>query len=524
MAVAGPWWRSAVIYQILVPSFFDSNGDGMGDLQGIASKLEYIEWLGIDAIWLSPIYASPLAELGYDVSSYVEVNPRFGSLNDFDELLASAHARGIRLILDWVPNHTSSEHPWFQESRSSRENPKRDWYVWRDPAANGSPPNNWLSVFGGSAWSQDPETQQYFYHVFLKEQPDLNWRNPDVQAAMHDAMRFWLDRGVDGFRIDALDLLVEDDDLQDNPPNPDYNPERDGPDMVVVQEHTRNNPVNHVILADMRRVVDEYPDRVLLGELYLDPTGIASYYGSQEPELHLPLNPIFANAEWSADELADQVNAFYEAVPDGRWPTWMVSTHDGRRVASRAGIQQAGPAAMMLLTLRGTPIVYYGDEIGMHDVEVPPERERDPQGKRIGRRRDPARTPMQWNGGPHAGFTAAEPWLPLPEDAHLTNVNEQSGGPSLLEFYRKLLRMRRGEPALQEGELTDCRAEGDVLTYRRHSQADRFVIAMNLSGESASLGLDGPGKLELSTYLDREEDASGSVELRPNEAILVRES
>ncbi len=534
MANAWPWWREGVIYQLLVPSYYDTNGDGMGDLPGVTSKLEYLQWLGVDAVWLSPIFASPLYELGYDVTDFESVNAAFGTLEDFDRLIAEAHSRDIRVILDWVPNHTASEHAWFVESRSSRENPKRPWYVWRDPKEDGSPPNNWLSIFGGSAWTFDEHTGQFYLHTFLAEQPDLNWRNPHVRQALYDTLRLWLNRGVDGFRIDALDLLVEDEGFSDNPPNPEYNPERDGPDMVVVQKHTRNQPEVHEIVAEMRRVVDEYDDRVLLGELYLGVDEIVTYYGDENPEIHLPLNPQFASLPWSAEELHGSISHYLGKIPEHGWPCWMLSSHDGIRVASRAGADQAGVAAMLLLTLRGTPILYYGDEIGMQNVNVPEEKERDPQGKRIGRKRDPARTPMQWDGQMHAGFSSTEPWLPVANDFESVSVNAQSASRSLLELYRRLLSLRKEERVLTTGALTSCGSRDGVLSYCREGNGSRLFVQLNMGSEARSIDLAERGGREddrgsqagaqilVSTNLDRLDEVRGTIELRGNEGIVLR--
>ncbi len=518
-----PWWKRGVVYQLLVPTFYDSNDDGIGDLPGVTSKLEYLQWLGVDAVWLSPIYDSPFVEMGYDPSDYTTVNAQFGTIDDFDELLREAHRRNLRVILDWIPNHTSFEHPWFVASRSSREDPKRDWYIWRDPQSDGSPPNNWLSIFGGSVWEYDHHTEQYYLHTFLPEQPDLNWWNPEVRFAVMDAMRFWLDRGVDGFRLDAIDLLVKHPEFPDNPANPEYDPEKDGPDMAVLPKFTRDQPAVHEFVADMRLLVDGYDDRVLLGELYLPIDRIVAYYGADRPELHLPLNPTFGSLRWEHDELRGTIDEVLSRTLDLGWPSWMISTHDGRRVASRAGAEQAPTAAMMLLTLPGTPILYYGDEIGMHDVEIPAEKERDPQGKRIGRKRDPVRTPMQWNVWANAGFTSGEPWLPVSEDYPDVNVRAQSDGHSMLALYRHLLALRREEPALTLGTCTLEDVDEPVLAYRRELEADRLVIFLNLGPDprNADLGA-AAGRVRLSTYFDRDgEETGGSVTLRPNEGLIV---
>ncbi len=523
-----------MIYQLLVPSYFDTTGDGLGDIPGVTSKLEYLQWLGVDAVWLSPIFASPMIEFGYDVSDFVDVNPAFGTLDDFDQLVREAHSRDIRVILDWVPNHTASEHPWFTESRSSRDNPKRDWYVWKDPKPDGSPPNNWLSIFGGDAWTLDEPTGQYYLHTFLAEQPDLNWRNPEVRRALYDTLRFWLDRGVDGFRIDALDLLVEDEAFRDNPPNPDYDPEHDAPDMAVVQKYTRNHPEVHEIVWEIRRIVDEYDDRVLLGELYLSVDELVAYYGAENPEVHLPLNPLFASLPWTTDRLHESISSYLNRIPDGEWACWMLSSHDGTRVATRAGAEQAGVAAMLLLTLRGTPIIYYGDEIGMENVDVPHEKERDPQGKRIGRKRDPVRTPMQWNDHAHAGFSSSEPWLPVGNDVGSVSVNAQSESRSLLELYRRLISLRREEPALAAGAWRSCGVRDNVLSFRRDGAGARFLTLLNMGPEPKSFDLEvfadgasGDGspmgaKIVVSTMLDRLDEVHGRIELRGNEGIVLR--
>jgi alpha-glucosidase len=525
MAKALPWWQRGAIYQLLVPSFFDTDDDGMGDLSGVTQKLEYLQWLGVEAVWLSPIYASPLEDLGYDVSDFTDIDPRFGTLADFEDLMQEAHGRGLKVILDWIPNHTSSEHPWFQGARSSREHPLRDWYIWRDPKPDGSPPNNWLSIFGGSVWEFDEATGQYYLHTFLKEQPDLNWSHPDVQEAVLDAMRFWLDRGIDGFRLDALDLLTKDPRFPDNPPNPNYNPEFDGPDMAVLPTYTRDQPAVHDVVATMRRLVDEYQDRVLLGELYLPTDQIIAFYGADEPELHLPLQPVFGSVPWTAEELYRLIDPYLGQMPEDAWPSWMLSTHDGRRVASRAGAAQAPVAAMMLLTLPGTPIIYYGDEIGMHDVKVPPEKERDPQGKRIGRKRDPVRTPMQWNDWVQAGFTSGEPWLPVADDYEATNVDDQSEARSLLTLYRRLLSLRREIPTLVSGSFVLEAPRERVISYRREDDERRLLILLNLSSEPQTVELDeqgGRNRVLLSTFHDREnEEVENAVQVRGDEGLIL---
>ena len=359
--------------QIYPRSFQDSDGDGIGDLGGIIERLDYLTWLGVDAVWLSPIFPSPMADFGYDIADYTDIDPLFGSMEDFDRLLEAVHARDLKLILDLVPNHTSDRHPWFEESRSSRENPKRDWYLWKDPAPDGGPPTNWRSVFGGSAWQYDDTTGQYYYHAFLKEQPDLNWRNPEVRDAIFDVMRFWLDKGVDGFRVDVMWHLLKDEQLRDNPPNPDYHP--DQPDHArFIPAFSEDQYEVHTIVEQMRAVTDAYDDRVLIGEIYLPIPRLVAYYGPEGRGAHLPFNFQLILLPWDARRIDAAISKYEGALPPDGWPNWVLGNHDKPRIASRVGRAQARVAAMLLLTLRGTPTLYYGDEIGMQNVAVPPER------------------------------------------------------------------------------------------------------------------------------------------------------
>jgi alpha-glucosidase len=526
------WWQRGTIYQIYPRSFMDSNGDGVGDLPGIISRLDYLRWLGVDAIWISPIYPSPMKDFGYDVSDYVDVNPLFGTLADFDRLVAEAHARDLKVILDFVPNHTSDQHAWFRESRSSRDDPKRDWYIWHDPAPGGGPPNNWLSCFGGSAWEFDEATGQYYYHAFLKEQPDLNWRNPHVVDAMMDVLRFWLDRGVDGFRVDVLWHLIKDDRFRDNPPNPDWTPGRD-PYQQLIPVYTTDRPEVHAIVQRMRALMDEYTDRLFIGEIYLPIEKLVQYYGG--PELkgaNLPFNFQLINAKWDARHLSRLVHEYESALPEGAWPNWVLGNHDQHRIATRCGLAQARVAAMLLLTLRGTPTLYYGDEIGMCDVEIPPESVHDPFEKNVpgkGLGRDPERTPMQWNARRNAGFTSGAPWLPLACDCASVNVETQQHDPgSMLTLYSRLIALRRGEAALEVGRFELLDADGDVLAYVRRGRKGEssFLVALNLGSRGHVLHrpLDAPaGAIILSTHLDRHgERVKGNIALRGDEGIIVR--
>lgn len=521
-----PWWSTGAIYQIYPRSFQDSNGDGVGDLSGIVRRLDYVASLGVAAIWLSPIFPSPMADFGYDISNYVDVDPVFGTLADFDVLVAEAHGRGLKIIVDLVPNHTSDEHPWFIESRSSRNNPKRDWYLWRDPAPDGGPPNNWMSEFGGSAWQFDPQTGQYFYHAFLAKQPDLNWRNPDVQSAIFDVMRFWMRRGVDGFRVDVLWHLIKDAQFRDNPANPAFRPGRP-PHEALSPLYTADQPEVLDIVAAMRRVVDEFPNRVLIGEIYLPLERLVAYYGHDLTGAQLPFNFALLSTPWHTAEIASLIIRYEGLLPDRAWPNWVLGNHDRPRIASRVGSAQARVAGMLLLTLRGTPTLYYGDELGMEQVPIAPDQVRDPFEKNvpgIGVGRDGCRTPMQWDSQPAAGFTDGMPWLPIPRSAATQNVETLDRDPrSILSFYRALLALRMSSPTLLNGTCEDVVAHGDVLCFRRRLGPESFFIALNLLAIPASIS-ELQGKVVLSTVLERRgEQVSGSLYLAANEGVIVRE-
>jgi alpha-glucosidase len=519
-SATAPWWESGVIYQIYPRSFQDSDGDGVGDLAGIERRLDYLASLGVDAIWLSPIFPSPMADFGYDVADYCGVDPLFGTLADFDRLLAAVHDRGLKMLLDFVPNHSSDQHAWFQESRSSRYNPRRDWYVWRDPAPDGGPPNNWISDFGGSAWTFDEPTGQYYLHAFLKEQPDLNWRNPGVRTAMLDVLRFWFDRGVDGFRIDVLWHIAKAEGLPDNPVNPNYRPEM-GEKLKLLQLHSTNQPEVHELAAEFRALADSYGDRLLVGEIVLPVSEMMEYYGCDRPGVHLPFNFQLVEAPWDAAILRGMIANYEAALPPGGWPNWVIASHDYPRIAAKLGEAQARVAAMLLLTLRGTPTLYQGDEIGIGEVAIPPDRVRDPKELRepgIGLGRDRSRTPMAWDGSPHAGFSAAEPWLPLHEDWRTRNVALQQADPgSILSLYHDLLKLRRTEPALSIGSFASAESGEKVLAYeRRHGNA-RLLVALNLSGTERRFHLP-KGTLLLSTLGSQPPDGW----LRPDEGLIIR--
>ncbi|HEX7125453.1 MAG TPA: alpha-amylase family glycosyl hydrolase [Thermodesulfobacteriota bacterium] len=524
-----PWWQRGVFYEVYPRSFLDSNGDGVGDLPGLASKLDYLVDLGVDAVWLAPIFPSPMADFGYDVADHCGVDPVFGTMADLDALLAAAHAKGLHVIVDYVPNHTSDRHPWFLESRASRSSPKRDWYVWRDPAPGGGPPTNWLSHFGGPAWTLDARTGQYYYHAFLSAQPDLNWRNPEVRRAMLDVLRFWLDRGVDGFRVDVIWHLVKDDAFRDNPANPDYAPGQ-GRHRELLPVYTTDRPEVHDVIATMRRVVDEYDDRVLIGEIYLPVERVVTYYGAKEGSgVHLPFNFQLLETPWDARAIDRRIRAYERLLPAYGWSTWVLGNHDTRRIASRVGRPQARVAAMLLLTLRGTPTVYYGDEIGMLDVPIPPDRVRDPLERNLpglGLGRDPERTPMQWGASPNAGFTAGTPWLPVAEDFRTTNVAVQRDDPrSLLTLYRRLIELRRAEPALAVGRYEPIDAAGDLLAYVREGEGRRFLVVLNLGPRPATFDLAArhlAGRVRMTTQLDREGERPGDgLDLGADEGVVL---
>jgi alpha-glucosidase len=522
------WWQNGTIYHVYPRSFQDSNGDGIGDLNGIRLRLDYFCWLGIDAIWISPIYPSPMQDFGYDVADYCNIDPIFGNLDSFDALIAEAHALGLKIILDFVPNHTSALHPWFLASRSSRDDPKRDWYIWRDPAKDGGPPNNWLSHFGGNAWTFVAHTGQYFYHAYLADQPDLNWRNPEVRAAMHDVMRFWLRRGVDGFRVDVLWHLIKDAAFRDNPPNPAWTAKLPEIDRLLPL-HSADQPEVHDVIAGMRHVVDEFKDRVLIGEIYLPLERLIAYYGENLAGAHLPLNFQLLETPWSAKNLADLITRYEGALPEGAWPNWVLSNHDRPRVAARIGEKKGRVAAMLLLTLRGTPTLYYGDELGLGHVPVPAHLALDPWGKRepgLNVGRDSSRTPMQWDESEFAGFSTHTPWLPLTDDHTSRNVAALSRkDASILALVRTLLAFRRRHSALASGSFHLIEAGEQILCYERHCGQNRVLVALNLGSAPENIrALPAPSRwrIVLSSAYDRSgELASEALALSPDEGLLL---
>ncbi len=525
------WWQRGVVYQIYPRSFQDSNGDGIGDLPGITRRLDHLKWLGVDALWISPFYRSPMADFGYDVSDYTDVDPIFGTLADFDCLLDKAHRLGLRVIIDFVPSHTSDQHSWFIESRASRDNPKRDWYLWRDPPPTGGLPNNWTAIFGGPAWEWDVLTEQYYLHSFLKEQPDLNWRNPEVQEAMIAQMRFWLERGVDGFRLDVINHVIKDAELRDNPRRSSPNKWGAGEHAQFLHIYDKDRPEVFEITRMMRRLTDAYPERVLIGEVYhKDAHFWARFYGTEEVRgLHMPFNFRLLRAPWTAEGICASVEAVEGALEPWMQSNYVLGNHDAHRIASRVGGAQARIATMLLLTLRGTPTLYYGDEIGMEGVDIPLEEQQDPYGKNVGDPtvgRDAERTPMQWDASAYAGFSTVAPWLPVAEDAGLVNVTVQrEDSLSMLALTRRLLSLRRAHAALHGGAYQTATAADGVYSYLREAEGERFLVVLNLTAEPRALAWPGlnRGEILLSTSLDREGDTSlEAFELRPNEGVLLR--
>ena len=520
-----PWWRKGVLYQIYPLSFADSNGDGYGDIRGIVEHLDHLQWLGVDGIWLSPITVSPNADWGYDVADYCAVQPEMGTLADLDVLVAAAAERGIKVLLDFVPNHTSEEHPWFVESRSALDSPKRDWYIWADPKPDGAPPNNWVSSFGGPAWKRDATTGQSYMFNHLSSQPDLNWWNDDVRATFDEIVRFWFDRGIAGFRIDVCNLIVKDKELRDNPAAT----EADGAEEQAFGQklvYNGNRPEVHDVIRGWRAIADAYPEpRILIGETPVDDgEALARFYGDDD-ELNLAFNFPFITAEFAVGPLRTIVEEIEAHLPPGGWPAWTGSNHDMFRFASRwAGgdDRKIRAALVMLLTLRGTPVLFQGDEIGMVDVVVPHELMRDPLGVRYMPHyagRDAGRTPMQWRDAPGAGFTDAgvTPWLPI-GDAAARNVDAQRADPdSVLALTRDLIALRRATPDLHSGAYESLAGPETVWTFRRGAAT---VVVLNLSDDDATVDIT--GTVVFAPDRDRVGGAlTAPVALRPWDALVL---
>jgi alpha-glucosidase len=493
------WWQHAVFYELYPRSFADSNNDGVGDLNGITSKMSYLHELGVDAIWITPCYPSPQVDFGYDVADYENIDPMYGTLADFDHMVAEGKKHNVRIILDYVINHTSDQHKWFLASKSSRTSPYRNWYVWHDPRPGHQPPNNWISEFGGSAWKFDPATGQYYYHYFYAEQPDLNWNNPSVEKAMFDVTRWWYRRGVSGFRLDAVDTLFEDPDLRDNPVLPGTT--KFG-DPNTDQKYNKKLPGVHDVLQNLRKVADEH-NAVLIGETWTKNIAeLKEYYGGKNKELQMPMDFMFTRVDkLDPAEFRRQIAA---ADSSGGWPTYVISNHDIPRSYNRYGDGThnddiAKLMGALYLTLRGTPIMYYGEEIGMENND-PKRKEdvKDPEGrtgwpKEIGR--DGERTPMQWNDSANAGFSTHEPWLPVPASYKTHNVATESKDPnSVLDFYRKVLALRHSNAVLLEGNYTALHEDDpNVLSYLRTYKGKSVLVALNMTTSSQKVAFQLPG-------------------------------
>ena len=525
------WWKNAVFYQIYPLSFCDSDGDSYGDLRGVISKLDYLAGaLGVDALWLSPFYQSPMKDWGYDISDHTDVDPLMGDLDTARELIEEAHSQGLRVIVDYVINHTSDQHPWFLESRSSRTSPKRDWYVWRD-GRDGDPPNNWVSVFSGPSWSYDQESRQWYRHTYLRDQPDLNWRNPEVVEAMFDVARFWLDMGVDGFRVDAAHQMMKDPQERDNPPAPpDYpRPYKNmGEYDDFIHLYDFGHPDVHEFHRRLRAVTDAYERDVLtVGEIHIfDLPEWASYYGEDFDQLNMPFNFHLMTAEWNVPSLRAVIEAVLWNVPVGGWTNWTLGNHDEVRLATRLPDGHERLAALLLLTIRGTPFLYYGDELGMRQVAVDRDQARDPWGHNVSwLSRDGARTPMHWSDEPNAGFgpAGATTWLPIAPDYIKLNVETELGNAdSTLNLYRRLIALRKAHPALRVGSfLSHPSSSGDVFAYRRESDSETMTVVLNFAEEERTIDV-GRGELVFSTAdPERQDRIGGAVALGPREGVVI---
>ena len=482
------WWKNGIIYQIYPRSFQDTNGDGIGDLAGIIQHLDYLRDLGVDAIWLSPINPSPDVDFGYDVADYHTIDPKYGNLQDFERLLSEAHRRDLHIILDLVLNHTSDQHRWFQESRKSETNPYHDWYIWRAPKENGAKPNNWLSTFGGSGWEFDPNLGKYYYHMFNKHQPDLNWRNPDVRSTMLDVFRYWLDKGVDGFRLDVFNNYYKDAALRDNPRRQGMNLRK-----FDAYEHIYDSSQPEMIdvVKDIRAILDQYPQRYVVGETFLaDSAHARTYIG--EDRLHAGFDYAFTNSAFSAKAYGRAIQYWDALHGTDAWPNYFFNNHDTRRSSTRfaKGEDDTIPKllAAMHLTLRGTPFLYYGEEIGMRDISLTRSQIQDPVGKHYWpfyKGRDGCRSPMQWSAAANAGFTTGQPWLHLNKDYKVRNVaNQAASQASLLTFYKQLIRLRRDHAALNDGSLVLLDSQdADLLVYERAAEAEKMLVVLNFGKE-----------------------------------------
>lgn len=523
------WWKHGVIYHIYPRSFYDSNSDGIGDIEGVIQKLDYLADLGISAIWLSPIYDSPNHDFGYDVRDYRKIHPTFGTLNDFKKLLSEAHKRGIRIIMDMIMNHTSIHHPWFVESSSSKNNPKRDWYIWKN-AKNGKAPNNWKSAFIGSAWEWHEESGQYYMHSFLKEQADLNWRNEEMEKAFFKEIKYWLDLGVDGLRLDVVNLIIKDKKFRDNPPVFRFINRQ-------VQLYTRNRPASYKIVRKLRKLLDKYEDKMAVGEIYTTPPGspdvAASYLGKGDDALHLTFDFSLIFRRWNARSYYLAIRRWMNFIPKKGWPCFVFSNHDLHRSINRLGVganknEKAKITATLLLTMKGTPFIYYGEEIGMPNVKIDRKDIMDPLGKRywpIYSGRDSARTPMRWTSEANAGFSKVRPWLPIGDDYEEVNVEQQKAeADSIFKVYKRLMKLRNENEILQKGKWVPVlKGQKGVLAYYRDFKKERILVALNFTAKTKNIYANNGSiwKVLFSTHRDENDFLCRKTELEPYEALVL---
>lgn len=536
------WADGAVVYQIYPRSFQDSNSDGIGDLQGIIQRLDYLKNLGVTALWLSPFYPSPMADFGYDVADYCDVDPIFGTLEDFKRLLNEAHEHDIKVMTDIVPSHTSDEHPWFEASKQSSGNKYSDWYIWRDPSGyteDGSPlpPNNWLDMFSGeSSWEWVAERKQFYLHSFHKKQPDLNWENPSVREAMKNVLRFWLDLGVDGFRVDAVPFMDKDPSFADNPPSPYFNPEQDPPTWRFLRTNSHGGLRHYAYLGELGDVLKEQAytqsPRFMVTEGYVERHNVLEsymkYYRATDPLVATPF--IFEGIKQPLDAPSwrEFLQGLHAALDDNNptsIPAYAFGNHDQSRLVSRYGEEKARLAAVMQLTLPGMTFVYYGDELGMHDVHIPPEKAQDPQAATGDYNRDSARTPMQWSSDTNAGFTNGEPWLPLADTYKDRNAANQTEDPSsFLTLYRALIRLRTTDVAFTRGSLAvHTNTEPHILAYTRSYQEKQYMVVINFSDSDSAFQIDQSGVTVISSVEGSvNSTVKESIHLRPHEAVVIR--
>lgn len=530
-----------VVYQIYPRSFQDSNNDGIGDIPGIIQRLDYVSSLGINAIWLTPVYPSPMVDFGYDITDHCAIDPVFGTMEDMERLIFEAHKRDIKIIMEFIPNHTSDQHPWFLESRSSRDNPKRDWYIWKYPKPDGSAPNNWLSIFSGSAWEFDQQTGQYYLHNFTKEQPDLNWYHPDLENAMMQILTFWIKKGVDGFRVDAIIHIFENPSFKDEPKSPDA-PKQSDPYKKYKHIYTRVQPAMLPFIEKLSDFVCKKHSKLMVSEAYETPRHVVrQMYERADSPLYSDFHFCFIGVSWDSQDIQQSIDSYYDVMDPWFIPSYPLGNHDIHRVASRYTEDQARALAVVQFTLRGVPYIYYGEEIGMIDGVIPPENIHDPRelqvpGKGLGR--DPVRTPMQWDKTPYAGFSTVTPWLPVATDVMQKNVaEEEKESQSMLHLYKKLIALRKEYSSLRQGSFESLPLPTkDVYGFRRVYKNHTSTILVNFSQKNQMIVLSGNDiRLLCSSYMDipmvtqfaplirgiNSQNQNHHIHLRPFEAVVL---